>query len=613
MYVTTFYSFKGGVGRTMALVNSAVELANRGRRVLAVDFDLEAPGLDSFGILRPEKPTLGLVDFVREYLESGQAPDSRDFMYRAPEVGQKGGELWIMPAGASRKDYGVRFRDVDWAELYDRYDGYLLFEDLKAQWEKNLGANWVFVDSRTGHTDTGGICTRQLPDGVVIVFFPNEQNLQGLTSVVREIRAEAQTAREKRIELNFVMSNVPDLDDEDAILRNQIEAFRKELAMEQPPVRVHRYDSLALLNQVVFIQERPRSRLAREYKQVVRRIISRNLEDRDGALLYLEESLRRPWRIGGVRRERVQDRQEKLKRIEEEHADDAGVLYELARLHEAQKSADDVARLFNLAIEAGCAEPEALLFRSRMRSKAEDPQGAGEDAMRVLKSDSAHPGQVAEAFELAAAPVETLMETVAVRALDPPERSWVGEELLQRGELSKGIAVLESFRFADLPEELRSSARHSLSLMYLGTGRCEDAVKLLTDGGRDVSDMGIADAFNYGMARWATTGALSPEPFRRVVVLAPDENRFEGPNFSQCLAVAHWATGDRATAGHNLSAATDAVEEWSGRSLVSCWRYQNVSKQEFRDDLKDIGALIEGDDTRRPPFMAKPDCASPKS
>ena len=33
MYVVTFYSFKGGVGRSMALVNVAAELAARGRRV----------------------------------------------------------------------------------------------------------------------------------------------------------------------------------------------------------------------------------------------------------------------------------------------------------------------------------------------------------------------------------------------------------------------------------------------------------------------------------------------------------------------------------------------------------------------------------------------------
>ena len=45
MYVCTFYSFKGGVGRTLALVNSAIELSTRGKNVLVVDFDLEAPPL----------------------------------------------------------------------------------------------------------------------------------------------------------------------------------------------------------------------------------------------------------------------------------------------------------------------------------------------------------------------------------------------------------------------------------------------------------------------------------------------------------------------------------------------------------------------------------------
>ncbi len=40
MYTVTFYSFKGGVGRTMALVNVAFELAKQGRSIMMVDFDL---------------------------------------------------------------------------------------------------------------------------------------------------------------------------------------------------------------------------------------------------------------------------------------------------------------------------------------------------------------------------------------------------------------------------------------------------------------------------------------------------------------------------------------------------------------------------------------------
>ena len=44
----TFYSFKGGVGRSMALANVADILARRGLRVLVIDFDLEAPGLERY-------------------------------------------------------------------------------------------------------------------------------------------------------------------------------------------------------------------------------------------------------------------------------------------------------------------------------------------------------------------------------------------------------------------------------------------------------------------------------------------------------------------------------------------------------------------------------------
>jgi hypothetical protein len=46
--IFTFYSFKGGVGRSMALANVAELLYQRGLNVLMIDFDLEAPGLERF-------------------------------------------------------------------------------------------------------------------------------------------------------------------------------------------------------------------------------------------------------------------------------------------------------------------------------------------------------------------------------------------------------------------------------------------------------------------------------------------------------------------------------------------------------------------------------------
>ncbi|MCK4500705.1 AAA family ATPase [Candidatus Babeliales bacterium] len=69
--IITFYSFRGGVGRSMAMLNTGCLLAQSGRRVLLVDFDLEAPDLtrliDRQDMLKPKaKPSnpKGVVDIL---------------------------------------------------------------------------------------------------------------------------------------------------------------------------------------------------------------------------------------------------------------------------------------------------------------------------------------------------------------------------------------------------------------------------------------------------------------------------------------------------------------------------------------------------------------------
>src|SRR5439155_26319544 len=47
MRVITFYSYKGGVGRTLACANFGIYLAKTGQKVVLADMDFESPGLDS--------------------------------------------------------------------------------------------------------------------------------------------------------------------------------------------------------------------------------------------------------------------------------------------------------------------------------------------------------------------------------------------------------------------------------------------------------------------------------------------------------------------------------------------------------------------------------------
>ncbi len=69
--VVTFYSYKGGTGRTMALANVAWILAASGRRVLVVDWDLESPGLHRFFLPFLDESTVsatpGVIDMINDY------------------------------------------------------------------------------------------------------------------------------------------------------------------------------------------------------------------------------------------------------------------------------------------------------------------------------------------------------------------------------------------------------------------------------------------------------------------------------------------------------------------------------------------------------------------
>lgn len=66
-----FASLKGGVGRSTALTIAAAHLASAGKRVLAIDLDMEAPGLGSLLLDKGTLPEFGLIDAL---VENGMEP-----------------------------------------------------------------------------------------------------------------------------------------------------------------------------------------------------------------------------------------------------------------------------------------------------------------------------------------------------------------------------------------------------------------------------------------------------------------------------------------------------------------------------------------------------------
>ena len=596
MYTATFYSFKGGVGRTMALVNVAAELVRKGRRVLIVDFDLEAPGLDTFRLPQTPAESGGIVDFVHEYREAGAAPDVAKYLCEAWIPPDGDGQLWIMPSGAHVAGYSTTLANIDWGSLYDRHDGYLLFEDLKEQWRATINPDYVLIDSRTGHTDTGGICTRQLADSVVVLFFPNAENLRGLTKIVNDIKAEGEGPRKKMVRLHYVMSNVPDIDDEDRILENIKESFKDRLGLTKDPMIIHRYDSLSLLNQVVFTVDRPRSRLSTEYCALASEVVRHNPKDRIGALDYIRSVASDVLPVGYGSWPHSGDTADHLEKIEKNHGSDGEVLFRLASCY----GDDNAEVLYTRAIEANHRAPAVHLARALLRFRNGRKDDAEVDALRVLKCKHASHRELRRAVSLISSKeLMSFMASPDRQAITPSVRYWIAAARLVHSKEELHVAknmLQELVADRELPAEERDRAEQELILVSIGVGAPDEALAIIRGQQPAVDMMDSQQAFNYGMALWAAKDRVDKGAFERVVELHGSErSRHMGANYLQCMAVAHGMTARQEEA---LQFAEQAKQEnhASGRPEFSCWRYMKVSAKAFGEDTDKILQMVAGAD-----------------
>jgi hypothetical protein len=199
--VVTFYSFKGGTGRTMALANVAWILASNGLKVLVVDWDLDSPGLHRYfhPFLSPAKvaATPGIIELLTDYAwEATQVADrSAAWVSRRAQVlphavslswdFPRGGMLDFVSAGRQNRDYSAAVTSIDWDTFYERLDGGRFFDALRADMKRNY--DYTLIDSRTGLSDIADICTVHLPDTLVDCFTLNDQSIDGAVDVAKRI------------------------------------------------------------------------------------------------------------------------------------------------------------------------------------------------------------------------------------------------------------------------------------------------------------------------------------------------------------------------------------------------------------------------------------------
>lgn len=184
--IVTFYSFKGGVGRSMALANIAVLLAKRGLKVLVVDWDLEAPGLERyFSYFEQSTKSGGLLPFFTEVAKKlgtkKSLPRYQDHTWDIHVDATH--SFTLIPSGRDiHTHYATMLEQFDWHRFFKKGGGDFI-ERLRDQWRTDFDV--VLVDSRTGMSDTGGICTIQIPDVLVAMFTANDQSMLGVIDIIQ--------------------------------------------------------------------------------------------------------------------------------------------------------------------------------------------------------------------------------------------------------------------------------------------------------------------------------------------------------------------------------------------------------------------------------------------
>lgn len=207
-HIVTFYSFKGGVGRTTALSIVAGLLANRGRRVVVVDFDLEAPGLSYLFPIDSSTTNgeqLGVLDYLyqRTITPDKNTPTIEDCMRQVNFKTR--GEVYLIPAGEYDEGYIHRLADLSVRSLYQREDNpvHQLIEDITTQLEPEA----ILIDARTGFDDTGAIALLDLAHTAVVCFSPTDQSFNGLKWVVQA--ANKQQQQQGSPDLRFLLTPIP--------------------------------------------------------------------------------------------------------------------------------------------------------------------------------------------------------------------------------------------------------------------------------------------------------------------------------------------------------------------------------------------------------------------
>lgn len=200
--VVTFYSYKGGVGRSTTLASYASHLAIKmNKRVVVLDCDFEAPGFTNFFLEDPDNIYYknGLVEFFMDSVE-GHEDSLSAYYWEASKKFTGQGSVFVFPSGNLSTEIIDGNSDSTHLKHYlnglsrlDMFNQNSLVERFRcliSKIENDIDPDIILIDSRTGFNDIFGISAYRLSDIVVGFFGIDAQSKPGMTFFLEALNRE---------------------------------------------------------------------------------------------------------------------------------------------------------------------------------------------------------------------------------------------------------------------------------------------------------------------------------------------------------------------------------------------------------------------------------------
>lgn len=235
-----FFGLKGGVGRSTALCMTAWGFAQRGKRVLLIDFDLESPGLSDLVLPASKGADFGVVDWlVEDAVGQGDAVLPR-MVSASPLAETTVGAIRVAAAmGVGEPAYMAKlsraYADVPGANGPLRMGARMrgMVEKLEAQERPDV----VLIDSRAGLHDLAAVSITGLADTALLFATGGAQSWTGYRQLFSHWKHRPDVAKHVRERLVIVRALTPKSDREVSVRgfqRKAYEMFAETLYDELP-------------------------------------------------------------------------------------------------------------------------------------------------------------------------------------------------------------------------------------------------------------------------------------------------------------------------------------------------------------------------------------------